>query len=165
MCSGLRGLLGPTRRCSTSPPPAAAHAVAAIFDRSFAVTYYLQAVAIAIGLVGIAASLSAQVLARRKEFGLLAHLGLTRRQVIAVVAGEGRGLAGRRRADRPGAGPGRQRWCWCTWSTRRASTGPWSCCCPGAGVLVAGTLTAALSARAVAGRRLGDMVIAVREDW
>jgi putative ABC transport system permease protein len=46
-----------------------------IFDRSFAVTYYLQAVAIAIGLVGMAASLSAQVLARRKEFGLLAHLG------------------------------------------------------------------------------------------
>jgi len=60
-----------------------------IFDRSFAVTYYLQVVAIAIGLVGIAASLSAQVLARRKEFGLLAHLGLTRRQIIAVVAGEG----------------------------------------------------------------------------
>jgi putative ABC transport system permease protein len=60
-----------------------------IFDRSFAVTYYLQAVAIAIGLVGIAASLSAQVLARRKEFGLLAHLGLTRRQIVAIVAGEG----------------------------------------------------------------------------
>jgi putative ABC transport system permease protein len=59
-----------------------------IFDRSFAVTLYLQAVAIAIGLVGVAASLSAQVLARRKEFGLLAHLGLTRRQVLAVVAGE-----------------------------------------------------------------------------
>lgn len=60
-----------------------------IFDRSFAVTYYLQAVAIAIGLVGIAASLSAQVLARRKEFGLLAHLGFTRGQVVGVVAGEG----------------------------------------------------------------------------
>jgi putative ABC transport system permease protein len=56
-----------------------------IFDRSFAVTVYLQAVAIAVGLVGVAASLSAQVLARRKEFGLLAHLGLTRRQVIALV--------------------------------------------------------------------------------
>jgi putative ABC transport system permease protein len=59
-----------------------------IFDRSFAVTYYLQAVAIAIGLVGVAASLSAQVLARRKEFGLLSHLGLTRAQVVGVVAGE-----------------------------------------------------------------------------
>ncbi len=60
-----------------------------IFDRSFAVTYWLQAVAIGIGLFGVAASFSAQVLARRKEFGLLAHLGLTRRQILAVVAGEG----------------------------------------------------------------------------
>ncbi|MCW5659314.1 MAG: ABC transporter permease [Burkholderiaceae bacterium] len=60
----------------------------AIFDRSFAVTRYLQVVAIAVGLIGVAASLSAQVLARRKEFGLLAHLGLTRRQVLAIVAGE-----------------------------------------------------------------------------
>ncbi|HZF80009.1 MAG TPA: ABC transporter permease, partial [Rubrivivax sp.] len=59
-----------------------------IFDRSFAVTYYLQAVAITIGLIGVAASLSAQVLARRKEFGLLAHLGFTRRQVLAIVTGE-----------------------------------------------------------------------------
>lgn len=60
-----------------------------IFDRSFAVTYWLQAVAIAIGLFGVAASFSAQVLARRKEFGLLAHLGLSRRQILCVVAGEG----------------------------------------------------------------------------
>jgi putative ABC transport system permease protein len=60
-----------------------------IFDRSFAVTYWLQAVAIGIGLFGIAASFSAQVLARRKEFGLLAHLGLTRGNILAVVAAEG----------------------------------------------------------------------------
>lgn len=60
-----------------------------IFDRSFAVTYWLQAVAIAIGLFGIAASHSAQVLARRKEFGLLAHLGFTRGQVLTLVAMEG----------------------------------------------------------------------------
>ena len=61
-----------------------------IFDRSFAVTYWLQAVAIAIGLVGIAASVSAQVLARRKEFGLLRAPRASRgAQVLAVVAGEG----------------------------------------------------------------------------
>ena len=59
-----------------------------IFDRSFAVTRYLQAVAIAVGLVGVAASLSAQVLARRKQFGLLAHLGLARRQIMGLVAAE-----------------------------------------------------------------------------
>jgi putative ABC transport system permease protein len=56
-----------------------------IFDRSFAVTRYLQAVAIAIGIVGVAASLSAQVLARRKEFGLLVHLGFTQRQIRRMV--------------------------------------------------------------------------------
>ena len=87
-----------------------------IFDRSFAVTYWLQAVAIAIGLFGIAASFSAQVLARRKEFGLLAHLGLTRRQILAVVAAEGAvwtgvgallGLRPRPRRQRR-AGEGRQ---------------------------------------------------------
>ncbi|MEY4751918.1 MAG: hypothetical protein RIQ60_4132 [Pseudomonadota bacterium] len=60
-----------------------------IFDRSFAVTRWLQGVAIALGLVGVAASFSAQVLARRKEFGALQHLGLTRRQVLMLVAGEG----------------------------------------------------------------------------
>ncbi len=60
-----------------------------LFDRSFAVTYWLQAVAIAIGLFGVAANFSAQVLSRRKEFGLLAHLGLTRTQILRLVAAEG----------------------------------------------------------------------------
>ncbi len=60
-----------------------------IFDRSFAVTYWLQAVAIGMGLMGVSASFSAQVLARRREFGLLQHIGLSRRQVLALVAAEG----------------------------------------------------------------------------
>ncbi len=60
-----------------------------IFDRSFAVTYWLQAVAIGIGLVGMATSFSAQVLARRRELGALIHLGLTRTQVGHLVALEG----------------------------------------------------------------------------
>ena len=142
-----------------------------IFDRSFAVTRYLQAVAIAIGLAGIAASFSAQVWARRREFGLLAHLGFTRAQVIGLVAGEG-----------------------AAWTAAGALVGlalglavavvlvhvvnpqsfhwtmelllPWgrlAALC--AAVLVAGTATAALSARAAAGRRLGEMVAAVKEDW
>ncbi|MEY4765099.1 MAG: hypothetical protein RI907_1772, partial [Pseudomonadota bacterium] len=64
-----------------------------VFDRSFAVTLWLQAVAIGIGLFGTAASFSAQVLARRKEFGLLAHLGFTRREVLATVAAEGAAMS------------------------------------------------------------------------
>ena len=139
-----------------------------IFDRSFAVTYWLQGVAIAIGLFGIAASFSAQVMARRKEFGLLAHLGLTRRQVLTVVTAEG-----------------------AVWTAVGALLGlglgiavsvvlvkvvnpqsfhwtmdlllPWSrlaMLC--AAVIAAGTLTAGLAARRAASR---SMALSVKEDW
>ncbi|MGB5082446.1 MAG: FtsX-like permease family protein [Burkholderiales bacterium] len=60
-----------------------------IFDRTFAVTYALEAVAVAIGLFGLSASFGALVLARRREFGMLRHLGMTRRQVGAMLASEG----------------------------------------------------------------------------
>ncbi len=65
-----------------------------IFDRSFAITYLLEAVAIVIGLFGIAATFSAQALSRAKEFGMLRHLGISRRQVLAMLGGEGLLLAG-----------------------------------------------------------------------
>jgi putative ABC transport system permease protein len=139
-----------------------------IFDRSFAVTYWLQAVAIAFGLFGIAASFSAQVMARRKEFGLLRHLGLTRREVLGIVAAEG-----------------------AVWSAAGAVLGvvlglavslvlvhvvnpqsfnwtmplrpPWDRLgLLAAAVVVAGTLTAWWAGRA-AGRR--DLALAVKEDW
>jgi putative ABC transport system permease protein len=139
-----------------------------IFDRSFAVTYWLQAVAIGIGLFGVAASFSAQVLARRKEFGLLAHLGLTRAQILQVVAGEG-----------------------AAWTAIGSAAGlvlglavavvlvhvvnpqsfhwtmdllvPWArllVLC--AAVVLAGTITARLAGGAAATR---DAVLAVKEDW
>ena len=60
-----------------------------IFDRSFAVTYLLEAVAIVIGLFGVAATFSAQTLARAREFGMLRHVGVTRVQVLAILAKEG----------------------------------------------------------------------------
>jgi putative ABC transport system permease protein len=66
----------------------------AIFDRTFAVTYLLEAVAVLIGLAGVAASFAALAAARRREFGMLRHLGLTRRQIAAMLAGEGALAAG-----------------------------------------------------------------------
>jgi putative ABC transport system permease protein len=60
-----------------------------VFDRSFAVTYLLEAVAIVIGLFGVAATFSAQTLARSREFGMLRHVGVTRAQIIAILAKEG----------------------------------------------------------------------------
>jgi putative ABC transport system permease protein len=64
-----------------------------IFDRSFAVTYALEAVAVLVGLFGLSSSLGAVVLARRREFGMLRHLGLTRAQIRAMLAAEGALLA------------------------------------------------------------------------
>ena len=139
-----------------------------IFDRSFAVTYWLQGVAIAIGLFGVAASFSAQVLARRKEFGLLAHLGLTRRQILTVVAGEGAAWTAIGAVAGLGLGlavstvlvhvvnPQSFHW------TMDLQV-PWGrllALC--AAVMLAGTLTAWLAGRAAAGK---DAVLAVKEDW
>jgi putative ABC transport system permease protein len=139
-----------------------------IFDRSFAVTYWLQAVAIGIGLFGVAASFSAQVLARRKEFGLLAHLGLTRGQVLAVVAGEGLAwtAVGALAGLLLGLGvsvvlvhvinPQSFRW------TMELHIPVLRLLWLALAVMLAGTLTAWLAGRAAAGR---DAVLAVKEDW
>ena len=81
----LKALAGPDQPLDSASTVELRRLSLAIFDRSFAVTQYLQIVAIAVGLVGVAASLSAQVLARRKEFGLMAHLGFTRRQAMGLV--------------------------------------------------------------------------------
>jgi putative ABC transport system permease protein len=139
-----------------------------IFDRSFAVTYWLQAVAIGIGLFGVAASFSAQVLARQREFGLLAHLGLTRRQILSLVALEG--LAWTVLGAIAGLALGLavslvlvhvvnpQSFHW----TMDLAL-PWlrliALC---VAVVLAGTLTAWLAGRAAASR---DAVQAVKQDW
>jgi putative ABC transport system permease protein len=63
-----------------------------VFDRTFAVTYLLEAVAVLIGLFGISASTSSQVLARRGEFGMLRHLGVTRGEIARMLGFEGAAL-------------------------------------------------------------------------
>jgi putative ABC transport system permease protein len=60
-----------------------------IFDRSFAVTYVLEAAAILIGMIGVAATFSSQAMARSREFGMLRHIGVTRGQILRVLALEG----------------------------------------------------------------------------
>ncbi|HTD06876.1 ABC transporter permease, partial [Undibacterium sp.] len=60
-----------------------------IFDRSFAITYLLEVIAMVIGLFGVAATFSAQTLARAKEFGMLRHIGVSRREILAILVAEG----------------------------------------------------------------------------
>jgi putative ABC transport system permease protein len=119
-------------------------------------------------LFGIAASFSAQVLARRKEFGLLVHLGLTRRQVLRIVSLEGAAwtslgaLAGTAlglavalvlvRVVNPQS---------FHWTMDLVIPVARLAALAGA-VILAGTLTAWLAGRAAAGQ---DAVLAVKEDW
>ena len=61
-----------------------------IFDRTFAITYALEAVAIIVAVMGIAGALLALVIDRRREIGLLRFLGAATSQVrkqILVEAG------------------------------------------------------------------------------
>jgi putative ABC transport system permease protein len=60
-----------------------------LFDRAFAITYALEAIAVIIGLAGIAVAASSNALARRAQFGMLRHIGMLRRQVLALLASEG----------------------------------------------------------------------------
>jgi putative ABC transport system permease protein len=59
------------------------------FDRTFAVTYALELAAVVIGLFGLSSSFGALVLSRRSEFGMLRHIGMTRRQIGSMLATEG----------------------------------------------------------------------------
>jgi putative ABC transport system permease protein len=60
-----------------------------IFERSFAVTYALEAITIVIGLAGVTSSFAALAWSRRREFGVLRFLGFTRRELLRMIAAEG----------------------------------------------------------------------------
>lgn len=139
-----------------------------IFDRSFAITYLLEGVAIVIGLLGVGASFSSQALSRIREFGMLRHVGMTRRQILGMLAVEGGLLTALGTALGFGLG-------WCIslilvfivnpqsfhWTMQLSL--PW-------GMLAALALTLMFSAAltAVASARhavSGNAINAVREDW
>jgi len=56
-----------------------------IFDRTFAVTWALEIVAIVVAMLGAANSLLALVLDRRRELGLLRYLGASSRQLQGMI--------------------------------------------------------------------------------
>ncbi len=149
--------------------PAEMRAVALrLFDRSFAITYALEAIAIAIGLAGVAATFSAQTLARVREFGMLRHIGVTRRQIVAMLGAEGALLGAVGAIAGIGLGlamaqvlihvvnPQSFHW---TMDTRL----PWGLL----GLLAAALVAAAAGTALLAGRRAlsADAVRAVRDDW
>ena len=139
-----------------------------IFDRTFAVTYLLEAVAVVIGLAGVAASFAALAAARRREFGMLRHLGLTRRQIGWMLAQEGALAAGVGVVAGLLAGGAiglvlievvnRQSFHW-----SMDLHVPWgSLALFGVGLVALGALAAVLAGRQAMRQ---DAVLAVREDW
>ncbi len=64
-----------------------------IFDRTFAITYALEAVAVVVAVMGIAGALLALVIDRRRELGLLRFLGASSLQIRRLILTEA-GLLG-----------------------------------------------------------------------
>jgi putative ABC transport system permease protein len=139
-----------------------------IFDRSFAVTYVLEAIAIVIGVFGVGATFSAQTLARAREFGMLRHVGVTRGQILSILAIEGGALTALGIATGFGLGwlislilvfivnPQSFHW------TMQLHF-PWPLLgSVAAALLIASALTALLSGRQALS---GGPIRAVREDW
>jgi putative ABC transport system permease protein len=64
-----------------------------IFDRTFAITYALEAIAVFVAIMGVGGALLALVLDRRREFGLLSFLGASEGQLRRIILFEA-GLLG-----------------------------------------------------------------------
>ena len=64
-----------------------------VFDRTFAITYALEAVAVFVAIMGVGGALLALVIDRRREFGLLGFLGASRPQLRRIILFEA-GLLG-----------------------------------------------------------------------
>jgi putative ABC transport system permease protein len=68
-------------------------AAIATFDRTFRITYALEAVSILVAVMGVAGALLAMVIDRRRELGLLRFLGSSRPQLRKIILCEA-GLLG-----------------------------------------------------------------------
>jgi putative ABC transport system permease protein len=64
-----------------------------VFDRTFAITYVLEALAVFVAVTGVGSALLALVIDRRREFGLLRFLGAADSQIRRVILFEA-GLLG-----------------------------------------------------------------------
>jgi len=65
----------------------------AVFDRTFRITYALEAVAVVVAIMGVAGALLALVIDRRREFALLRFLGGAQTQIKRIILCEA-GLLG-----------------------------------------------------------------------
>ena len=81
----LRNALGPGRRIFINTNAGLRASVLRIFDASFAITYALEAIAVAVSMFGIAATLLALALERRREIAMLRLVGAEGRQLRRMI--------------------------------------------------------------------------------
>ena len=86
-------LAGPDLLLSITPNRALRTRVLEVFDQTFRITYALQAIAILVAVLGVFGTLTALVLQRRREIGILRATGALRPQVMKIVLVES-GLIG-----------------------------------------------------------------------
>jgi putative ABC transport system permease protein len=89
----IRAALAPAAALDVISSPDLRERSLLAFDRAFAITYALEAVAVLIGLIGVSVAASSTALARRAQFGMLRHIGMLRRQVLWMLASEGVALS------------------------------------------------------------------------
>ena len=87
LINGLRGLAG-TEALTLRSNRAIREASLEVFDRTFAITIVLRALAMAVAFVGVLGALMSLQLEREREMGVLRALGLTPRQLNALVTSQ-----------------------------------------------------------------------------
>ncbi|MBI5171140.1 MAG: FtsX-like permease family protein [Candidatus Eisenbacteria bacterium] len=86
-------LCGPERLMHVTPNAGLRRRVLAVFDQTFQVTWALQGIAVLVAVLGVVSTLTALVLQRGREIGMLRANGATRAQVRRMVLVES-GLLG-----------------------------------------------------------------------
>jgi putative ABC transport system permease protein len=81
----LEADLAPVQRLFAQPNQAIRGAALGIFDRTFAITGALQLLATVVAFIGVLSALLALQLEKRREFGILRAVGLTVRELRALI--------------------------------------------------------------------------------
>ncbi|NOT33330.1 MAG: ABC transporter permease, partial [Candidatus Eisenbacteria bacterium] len=84
---------GPSTFLSATPNQALRARVLEVFDQTFRITWALQAIAVIVSVLGVVGSLTALILQRAREIGILRAVGAARSQVRTMVLVES-GLLG-----------------------------------------------------------------------
>jgi putative ABC transport system permease protein len=78
-------LAGPQRLFYVTPRQELRRRVLTVFDQTFQITFALQAIAVLVALLGVVSTLTALILQRGREIGVLRAIGAMRSQIRSIV--------------------------------------------------------------------------------